>query len=290
MLSLHSMTGQNHNQIEILKATLVHISAVFGSRVSLIEHTQMLPCLCMYSLTHWSTCMITFLFSLYSYTLTPWPSYSITHLYSYQLVCLPPAACIPSCTHIFYMLTLSGTNTVTYLSAHSPFYLCSHIHNYILWPNYTLWPTYICPDPDPVEPQLQRHPIDKGRELDCREARLSVTFPAARPALMPGSCLLPASSCKSPSLHVWQLPTYFLWSEHLCVCRVGRKASHSQGTYTFPALHVVPCVYAPPRLFCSWPGGLTRGGLGWVRADRQVSGRWLHRWPVRDLLQGRALD
>ena len=120
-----------------------------------------------------------------------------------------------------------------------------------------------------MEPQLQRHPVNKERELDCREGRLLVTFPAARPTLIPGSCLLPASSCKSPCLHIWQLPTHFLWPEHLSACRDGRKASHTQGTCAFAASHVVPCVHAPPRLLCSWPGGLTQGSLGWVRADLQ---------------------
>lgn len=41
-------------------------------------------------------------------------------------------------------------------------------------------------------------------------------LPAVSPALHPGICFMPACSSKSLCLHLWQLPTYFLWSEHFC--------------------------------------------------------------------------
>lgn len=164
----------------------------------------------------------------------------ITQLYIYTLTCLHLSPyrfnSLPMGRIHAYTLTGEHNYTFTCSSASSPpclpFYLLSHLHNYTLtaythWHNDTLtwwqayivislWPTCTAPTPIWWGSSCKGSQFNKQRELDFREGRLLVTLPAVRPTLVLGACLIWACSYKSLCPHLWQLPTYFLWSEHFC--------------------------------------------------------------------------
>lgn len=107
-------------------------------------------------------------------------------------MCLPPAACLPSCTRIFYMLTLSGTSTVTYLSAH------------LLTLPFTCVATYTITHSDPitrydpltyVQTQTQWSPSCKDTPLTRKESWIAGKQGSQSRSRQPGplSWLAPAS-------------------------------------------------------------------------------------------------